>query len=66
MDWIETAKQKPPDGKVVHTKIDDAKGCRNEQALKRIGNLWFYPDGSMYVYYVPTHWKGGGGHGNRE
>lgn len=19
--------------------------------------LWFFPDMSMYVYYVPTHWR---------
>ena len=54
MNWqpIETA----PDDVVVRTKIDDDKGCRNDQNLKRMGNLWWYPDGSMYVYYRPTHW----------
>lgn len=46
----------PPEGQVVMTKIDDDKGVRNETTLKRCGNLWFFPDGSMYVYYVPTHW----------
>jgi hypothetical protein len=25
--------------------------------LKRQGNLWYTPDGSMYVYYTPTHWR---------
>jgi hypothetical protein len=39
------------------TKIDDERGVRNEQTLKRQGRLWFYPDDSMYVYYTPTHWK---------
>lgn len=55
MDWkpIETA----PEGVVVKTKIDDADGCRNETTLKRDGNLWWFPDGSMYVYYRPTHWR---------
>lgn len=55
MDWqpIETA----PDRVEVMTKIDDAEGVRNEQSLKRQGRLWFFPDGSMYVYYAPTHWK---------
>ncbi len=55
MNWqpIETA----PDKTVVMTKIDDAKGERNAQPLSRQGNLWFYPDGSMYVYYQPTHWR---------
>lgn len=46
-----------PDKVTVLTKIDDEQGPRNEQKLKRQGNLWFFPDGSMYVYYTPTHWK---------
>lgn len=45
-----------PDGVVVMTKIDDEKGVRNVQKLKRRGRLWFYDDGSMYVYYTPTHY----------
>ena len=54
-EWqpIETA----PDGVVVETKIDDWQGVRNEQTLKRQGNLWWTPDGKMYVYYRPTHWR---------
>jgi hypothetical protein len=57
--WTACANELPPIGVVVETKIDDADGCRNEQQLKRGGNgrLWFYPDGSMYVYYTPTHWR---------
>jgi hypothetical protein len=55
--WNETRTVEPPEGVVVDTKIDDAKGRRNEQPLKRQGRLWFFPDGSMYVYYDPTHWK---------
>ena len=51
----------PLDGIVVDTKIDDANGLRNEQQLRRSGNLWYFPDGSMYVYYWPTHWKAKGG-----
>ena len=50
---IETA----PEGESVLTKIDDIHGERNVQTLKRSGRLWFVPDGSMYVYYSPTHWK---------
>lgn len=45
-----------PEGVVVYTKIDDAKGARNYQNLIRRGKLWFFPDESMYVYYTPTHW----------
>lgn len=45
-----------PNGEVVLTKIDDGRGVRNEARLKRQGRLWFFADGSMYVYYTPTHW----------
>ncbi len=45
-----------PEGVVVRTMIADANGVRNECTLKRSGNLWWIPDGSMYVYYTPTHW----------
>ncbi len=54
--WISIARELPPEGETVWTKIDDEKGCRNEAMLKRRGNLWFFPDESMYVYYRPTHW----------
>ncbi len=55
MPWepIETM----PRGKVVLTKIDDEKGERLVQTLKRglDNNLLWGPDGT-YVYYTPTHW----------
>lgn len=54
-DWQTT--DTAPDGVIVMTKIDDANGVRNDGALYRSGNLWFVPDGSMYVYYRPTHWR---------
>ena len=56
-DWIKTSEQLPPENVVVETKIHDEKGFRNETTLLRQGNLWFFPDKSMYVYYTPTHWK---------
>lgn len=46
-----------PNGVTVDTKIDDERGLRNEQPLRRDGNLWWIPDGSMYVYYTPTHFR---------
>jgi hypothetical protein len=55
-DWqpIKTA----PDRVAVLTKIDgDGHGARNVQPLERRGHLWFFTDGSMYVYYTPTHWQ---------
>jgi hypothetical protein len=55
--WIQCVVALPINGEVVDTKIDDAKGVRNETTLKRLNGLWFFPDGSMYVYYRPTHWR---------
>jgi hypothetical protein len=54
-DWqkIDSA----PEGEVVETVISDIGGERNKQTLRRQGRLWFFPDGSMYVYYTPTHWR---------
>lgn len=52
-----------PEGVEVMTKIDDENGVRNEQSLvkrTRIPGetrpLFWTPDGTMYVYYTPTHW----------
>lgn len=56
--WISLADKAPERGEVVETKIHDDKGERNIADLKRgAGNLWWFPDGSMYVYYSPTHWR---------
>lgn len=55
IDWQPRATA--PEHQVVQTKIDDEHGERNVQLLKRDGGLWFVPDGSMYVYYTPTHWR---------
>jgi hypothetical protein len=59
MNWIAVSIETlPVNGMVVETKIDDGIGpAMNEQQLKRQGRLWFFPDGSMYVYYTPTHWR---------
>ena len=46
-----------PEGVEVLTKIDDDAGVRHVQPLLRRGRLWLYPDGSVYVYYTPTHWS---------
>lgn len=54
--WVSVASRLPNDGMVVGTKISDENGTRNEADLMRRGSLWFVPDGSMYVYYQPTHW----------
>ena len=60
-EWqtIETA----PEGVEVLTKIDDHFGVRNEASLVKRTRIpgetqpmFWAPDGSMYVYYTPTHW----------
>ncbi len=57
-DWIKTKDRLPAERVEVETKIDDEHGERNIQTLKRgSGRLWFTPDGGMYVYYTPTHWR---------
>ena len=59
--WRRCSEELPDCDVVVETKIDDENGCRNEGTLKRYQrspetrSLWFVPDGSMYVYYEPTH-----------
>ena len=63
MNWKRCADELPPADILVMTKIDDSDGCRNEGMLKRYQreentrSLWFVRDGSMYVYYSPTHWR---------
>jgi hypothetical protein len=56
MKWISTQNLLPKEGDIVLTKIDDRQGTRNIARLQRRKNLWFLEDGSMYVYYTPTHW----------
>lgn len=56
-EWISVEERLPPENKTVETRIDDGKYIRNEQELKRRKNFWYLPDGSMYVYYTPTHWR---------
>lgn len=52
--WIDmTAETLPPEGEVVMTR--DSGG--HEQALKRIGRLFYFPDMSMYVYFLPRAWR---------
>ena len=52
-EWFSPKDQLPPDGLVVETL--NSAGQMTE--LKRQGNLWWFADGSMYIYYVPTFWR---------
>ena len=59
MKWFKISELPPPKGKVINTKIEENGVSRNEQKLKlgTDNGLWWFPDGSMYVYYSPTHWS---------
>lgn len=54
--WKRITPTEPPEGQPVRTRINDARGPRNEGILYRQGSLWFFEDGSMYVYYTPTEY----------
>lgn len=49
--------QTAPENVLVETRILDEHGERNVQPMRRDGRLWWTADGSMYVYYTPTHWR---------
>lgn len=51
LDWRSAADDPPPEGVVVQVQNNDGA------LLKRQGRLWFFPDGSMYVYYTPEYWR---------
>jgi len=53
MNWSLTKNVLPDEGIVVETISEGGQQVK----LKRQGRLWFYPDGSMYVYYTPSMWK---------
>jgi hypothetical protein len=52
-DWTPTEQALPPSRLEVQTM--DSGG--HVQTLVRDGHLWWFPDRSMYVYYVPRFWK---------
>ena len=51
--WTRVDKELPPKGVVVDTISPGGLETR----LKLIDGLWFFEDGSMYVYYVPEFWR---------
>jgi hypothetical protein len=50
--WVLVADRLPAEGVVVDTLSPGGL----QQQLKRLGNLWFFADDSMYVYYTPKFW----------
>ena len=51
--WHRTTDLLPPEDVVVETMSSGGQ----HSLLVRSGNLWFFPDRSMYVYYTPVAWK---------
>ena len=49
--WHNVIHDPPPENVVV--EVENNGGAR----LKKSGNLWWFPDGSMYVYYTPEWWR---------
>ena len=57
MKWQSIEVETSPEGVEEETMIADKDGVRNQTNLTRKGNLWFFPNMKMYVYYQPTNWK---------
>lgn len=53
IEWTRTDKALPPEGQVVETISEGGV----QQKLRRVGDLWFFPEGDMYVYYNITFWR---------
>lgn len=51
--WIRTADELPPERVVL--RMSDSGG--NVQRLQRVGNLYWFDDMSMYVYFTPVSWE---------
>lgn len=58
--WVSISDRVPDNGVVVWTDIspclDHPPKPKYARRLKRWNYLWFVPDGSKYVYDLPTHW----------
>lgn len=51
--WTDVQEKLPPDGQIVEVKTPG--GDVRDLVLRN--NLWWLPDETMYVYFVPTHWR---------
>lgn len=47
----------PNQDEVVETCVIDEGGQRMESKHLWRNYRWWTPDGEMYIYYNPTHWK---------
>lgn len=51
--WTRTETRLPEDGTAV--RAISPSGLEDDFWFER--GLWFFPDRSMYVYYVPLFWR---------
>lgn len=46
-----------PEGQILETCVIQGSDIRMQQRLIKKKNLWWHTDMSMYVYYIPTHYR---------
>jgi len=52
--WIKVAEGSLPE----HQKVVEVLSPGGERSQLRFDSgMWWLPDGSMYVYFTPTHWR---------
>lgn len=57
-DWINSKERLPDENIVVEAMMWYPKdGGGRVYELIWANNLWWFSDGSMYVYFFPTHWR---------
>lgn len=52
-DWNDPERFLPAEGE----EVDAMDSGGHTQRLRYESNLWWFPDRSMYVYYIPKFWK---------
>lgn len=52
-DWTPTDRKPPPNS----VEVDTMDSGGHVQRLVREGNLYWFADKSMYVYYAPKLWR---------
>lgn len=52
-NWTRTSEQLPEEG----VEVDAMDSGGHVRRLVYENNLWWFPDRSMYVYFVPGFWR---------
>lgn len=51
--WTPTTRALP----TTDTPVETITPGGDQRTLRYHSGLWWLPDGSMYVYFTPTHWR---------